>query len=112
MMTERIDWNHGVMQPPIRRTNTNSLHPLQRNDNLYSEFQKFAVDRSTSLKVVEAAREVGSLQNIHECTSKTFLLSKYFFKRSHHIVSGVKYCSIIGNLVKIRITIQLHAICR
>ena len=60
------------MQPPIRRTNTNSLHPLQRNDNVYSEFQKFVVDRSTSVKALEAARGVGSLQIFTNAIQKHF----------------------------------------
>ena len=35
----------------------------------------------------------GSLQNIHKCTLKACLLSKYFLKPSNHIVNTVTHCT-------------------
>ena len=91
MLGKRTDCNCRVGQLPASRTSTNFLHHLQRNGDLSSEVLVFASNPSTSVEDLETVYGDGSLQNIHKCTSKTCLLSKYFFKPSDHIVSTMSH---------------------
>lgn len=47
------------------------------------------------MEALKAPRSHRSLQNILKCTSKTYLISKYFFKESKDIVITVTQCSFI-----------------
>lgn len=93
MMAQRTDCNRGVGQHPTPSTNTNSLHPLHHNGNVSSEVKEFFGDPSTSVEALEAVCGDGSLQNIHKCTSKNCLLSKYIFRPGDNVVSTVTHCS-------------------
>ena len=108
MVRKRTDCNRRVGQLPASRTSTNILHHLQRNGDLSSEVLVFATNPSTSVENFEAVYGDGSLQNIHKCTSKTCLLSKYFFKPNDHIVSTMSHYSY--PCIK-RMTVTLPVIC-
>ena len=82
MVRKRTDCNRRVGQLPASRTSTNILHHLQRNGDLSSEVLVFATNPSTSVENFEAVYGDGSLRNIHKCTSKTCLLSKYSTQNS------------------------------
>lgn len=60
MMNQRNDANRGVGHPPTSCTNSNSLNPLQRNDDVSSEVEEFVGgDPPTSAEVSETACGIG-----------------------------------------------------
>ena len=60
------------------------------NGNVSSEVKEFFGDPSTSVEALEAVCGDGSLQNIHKCTSKNCLLSKYIFRPGDNVVSTLQ----------------------
>ena len=85
------DCNRGTGQPPVPRTNMNSIHPPQGNADVPHVIQDFVGGPSTSLEVLERACGDGSSTFFKKCTSNRCLLAKNNFKPSDKIVSSVTH---------------------
>ena len=85
------DCNRGTGQPPVPRTNANSIHPPQGNADVPHVIQDFVGGPSTSIEILERACGDGSSTFFKKCLSKTCLLAKNNFKPSDKIVSTVTH---------------------
>ena len=85
------DCNRGTGQPPVPRTNANSIHPPQGNADVPHVIQDFVGGPSTSIEILEHACGDRSSTYFKKCLSKTCLLAKNNFKPSDKIVSTVTH---------------------